>query len=391
MRRGWYPQPFTLPHQGNICRAAVQAMEKAGIGCGFMKEVGVKVWLVFAGCFCAGLLLFALLYNGFGISQPAAVPQQAQGAISQVAAAVSPSVVGISNFRQQGDVYDQISVESTASGVIIDAEGHIVTNHHVIQGADRITVTLADGVEKEARLIGADPHTDLALIKIPGDGQLTPIAFGDSEQLAVGQQVLAIGNPLGMRFARSVTAGIVSGLNRLLATEDGRPFRLIQTDAAINPGNSGGALVTLDGQLIGINTVKIAAAGFEGMGFAIPSNQVQEVVEQLKHHGRVIRPVLGIRMLGEINGELARHFNLPSPSGVVVEPLPDGPAAKAGIKAYDIIISIDNEDVGTSLELQEKIASRKAGQTVEVKLLRLVGGDVAQAQIMTVPVILQES
>ncbi|MGI6468652.1 MAG: S1C family serine protease [Syntrophomonadaceae bacterium] len=356
-----------------------------------MKEVGVKVWLVFAGCFCAGLLLFALLYNGFGISQPAAVPQQAQGAISQVAAAVSPSVVGISNFRQQGDVYDQISVESTASGVIIDAEGHIVTNHHVIQGADRITVTLADGVEKEARLIGADPHTDLALIKIPGDGQLTPIAFGDSEQLAVGQQVLAIGNPLGMRFARSVTAGIVSGLNRLLATEDGRPFRLIQTDAAINPGNSGGALVTLDGQLIGINTVKIAAAGFEGMGFAIPSNQVQEVVEQLKHHGRVIRPVLGIRMLGEINGELARHFNLPSPSGVVVEPLPDGPAAKAGIKAYDIIISIDNEDVGTSLELQEKIASRKAGQTVEVKLLRLVGGDVAQAQIMTVPVILQES
>lgn len=355
-----------------------------------MKEVGVKIWLVFAGCFCTGLLLFTLLYNGLSISQPAVGPQQPQGNISEVAALVSPSVVGVNNFQHRGDVYDQLSVESTGSGVIIDAEGHIVTNNHVIKGADRITVTLADGIEKEAQLVGADPQTDLALLKIPVDSKIAPIIFGDSEQLVVGQQVLAIGNPLGMRFARSVTAGIVSGLNRLLASEEGNAFRLIQTDAAINPGNSGGALVTLDGRLMGINTVKIAEAGFEGMGFSIPSNQVQKVVDQLKRHGKVIRPVLGIRILGEVNGELARHFNLPSPSGVVVEPLPDGPAAKVGIKSYDIIISIDDEDVATSLELQEKIANRKVGQTIQVKLMRLVGGDVSQAQMVTVPVILQE-
>jgi serine protease Do len=355
-----------------------------------MKEVGVKIWLVFAGCFCTGLLLFTLLYTGLGNSQPTVVPQQAEGSISEVAAAVSPSIVGINNFQQQGDVYDQISVESTGSGVIIDSEGHIVTNNHVIKGADRITVTLADGNEKEAQLIGADPQTDLALIKIQVDGKLSPIIFGDSEQLVVGQQVVAIGNPLGLRFARSVTAGIVSGLNRLLATEEGSAFRLIQTDAAINPGNSGGALVNLDGRLMGINTVKIVEAGFEGMGFSIPSNQVQKVIDQLKRHGKVIRPFLGIRILGEINGEQARHFSLPSRSGVVVEPVAKSPAAKAGIKSYDIIISIDNEDVATGLELQEKIANRKVGQSIEVKLLRLVGGDLSQAQVITVPVVLQE-
>ncbi|HCF51518.1 MAG TPA: serine protease, partial [Syntrophomonas sp.] len=163
-----------------------------------------------------------------------------------------------------------------------------------------------------------------------------------------------------------------------------------QTDAAINPGNSGGALVNLDGRLMGINTVKIVEAGFEGMGFSIPSNQVQKVIDQLKRHGKVIRPFLGIRILGEINGEQARHFSLPSRSGVVVEPVAKSPAAKAGIKSYDIIISIDNEDVATGLELQEKIANRKVGQSIEVKLLRLVGGDLSQAQVITVPVVLQE-
>ncbi len=355
-----------------------------------MKEVGVKIWLVFSGCFCTGLLLFALLYNGLGPGQPTVVPQQTERSISEVAAAVSPSIVGVNNFQQQGDTYDQMQVKGTGSGVILDAEGHIVTNYHVIKDAARITVTLADGVEEEARLIGNDALTDLALIKIQVDRKVSPISFGDSEKLVVGQEVVAIGNPLGMRFARSVTAGIISGLNRLLATQEGNAFRLIQTDAAINPGNSGGALVSLDGRLVGINTVKIAEAGFEGMGFAIPSNQVQHVVSQLKSHGRVIRPTLGIKILGEVNGQQARHFNLPRDHGVVVEPIPDGAAAKAGIKSYDIVISIDNEDVTTSLELQEKILTRKVGQSIEIKLLRLLGSNLSQAEMVSVTAVLQD-
>src|SRR5690606_6841013 len=143
--------------------------------------------------------------------------------------------------------------------------GYIVTNNHVVKDADKIIVTLADGNEEEAQIIGTDPRTDLAVIKVKVDNYVTPVKFGDSDKLLVGEEVVAIGNPLGQRFARTVTAGIVSGLNRLLTTEEGFTFRLIQTDAAINPGNSGGALVNLRGELIGINTVKIAAEGFEGM------------------------------------------------------------------------------------------------------------------------------
>lgn len=355
-----------------------------------LKEVGVKIWLVFTGCFCTGLLLFAFLYSGMETQQPAAMPQEPRGSISEVAAAVSPSVVGVNNFQQKGDAYDQLSVEGTGSGVIIDLEGHIITNHHVIKDADRITVTLADGMEEEARLIGSDAQTDLALIKIQVDRKVSPVTFGDSENLVVGQEVVAIGNPLGIRFARSVTAGIVSGLNRLLATEEGNAFRLIQTDAAINPGNSGGALVSLDGKLVGINTIKIAESGFEGMGFSIPSNQVQYVIDQLKSSGKVVRPALGIKILGEINGQQARHYNLPRESGVVVEPLPVSAAAKAGMKSYDIVISIDNEDVATSLELQEKIMNRKVGQSIELKLLRLIDSDFARAEMVTLTAVLQE-
>jgi serine protease Do len=355
-----------------------------------LKEVGVKIWLVFSGCFCTGLLLFTLLNNGPGPGQPAVMPQRAEQSISEVAAVVSPSVVGVNNFQQQGDAFDQLQMNASGSGVIIDAEGHIVTNYHVIKDAARITVTLADGVEEEARIVGSDAPTDLALIKIQVDRGVSPISFGDSEQLVVGQEVVAIGNPLGMRFARSVTAGIVSGLNRLLATEEGTAFRLIQTDAAINPGNSGGALVSLDGRLVGINTVKIAEAGFEGMGFSIPSNQVQYVISQLKSQGRVIRPALGIKIIGEINSDQARYFNLPRDYGVVVEPIPAGAAAKAGIKSYDIVISIDNEDVATSLELQEKIFNRKAGQSVEIKLLRLMDSNLSKAEMISITAVLQE-
>jgi len=343
---------------------------------------GILCFLLF---FAIGLSAIAIFNYEPPSSKPMVGEEKAavNGMISKVAAAVSPSVVGITNLSRDDDLFNQRSIEKTGSGVIIDHDGYIVSNNHVVAGAQRLIVTLADGTEKEAEIIGTDPRTDLALIKIQVSRKVTPVQFGDSEQLVVGQEVVAIGNPLGLRFARSVTAGIVSGLNRLLTTEEGFTSRLIQTDAAINPGNSGGALVNLDGQLIGINTVKIAAEGFEGMGFSIPSNQVKTVIEDIKKHGKVLRPLLGIKIVGEISQDEARYFNLPAKSGVVVEPTQGGPAYKAGIRPYDIITQLDGVKIETASQLQELIFSKKIGQTVKLELLRLPRSETGQAEIKT--------
>lgn len=316
--------------------------------------------------------------------------QQATNSISKVAEQVSPSVVGITNLSSEGNVFDQNMVESTGSGVILDNEGYIVTNNHVVNGADSITVTLADGNEEQAEIVGTDPRTDLAVIKVQVDNYVTPVRFGDSNKLAVGEQVVAIGNPLGLRFARSVTAGIVSGLNRLLTTEEGFTFRLIQTDAAINPGNSGGALVNLKGELIGINTVKIAEEGFEGMGFSIPSNQVKTVVEEIKQYGKVIRPVMGIAIVGEISSQQAKYFKLPVDGGVIVEPTPGGPADQAGLKAFDVISKVDSTPIQTGLELQEYLLGKKIGDLIKVEFIRVVNAEEAQVRKMSKQVKLVE-
>lgn len=350
-----------------------------------MSRQAVRGILCFLIFFCVGLSAIAI----FKFEPPSSKPIVGEenvvvnGTISKVAAAVSPSVVGITNLSRDGDLFNQRSIEKTGSGVIIDSEGYIVSNNHVVKDAERLIVTLADGTEKEAEIIGTDPRTDLAVIKIRVNRKVTPVRFGDSDQLVVGQEVVAIGNPLGLRFARSVTAGIVSGLNRLLTTEEGFTFRLIQTDAAINPGNSGGALVNLDGQLIGINTVKIAAEGFEGMGFSIPSNQVKMVIEDIKKHGKVLRPLLGIKIIGEISQDEARYFNLPAKSGVVVEPTKGGPADKIGIKPYDIITRLDGVKIETASQLQELIFSKKIGQTVKLELLRLPRSQAGKVDIKT--------
>lgn len=331
---------------------------------------GIVYFLIF---FCVGLSGIAIFNHQAPSSKPMVSKEEVSvsGTISKVAAAVSPSVVGITNLSSDGDLFNQRRVEKTGSGVIIDGEGYIVSNNHVVKGAERLIVTLADGTEKTAKIIGTDSRTDIALIKIQVERRVTPVQFGDSDKLVVGQEVVAIGNPLGLRFARSVTAGIVSGLNRLLTTEEGFTSRLIQTDAAINPGNSGGALVNLQGQLVGINTVKIAAEGFEGMGFSIPSNQVRMVIEDIKNHGRVLRPLLGIKIIGEISKDEARYFNLPISNGVVVEPNRGGPAYRTGIKNYDIITRLDGVKIETASQLQELIFSKKIGQTVKVEILRL--------------------
>ncbi|MEN6390379.1 MAG: trypsin-like peptidase domain-containing protein [Syntrophomonas sp.] len=335
-----------------------------------MKQKSIKLGLGLLVLIMIGMALFSIVIPRVNLRPSLTNPNSGTpGSISEVAARVSPSIVGISNLN--GSLADQTRPESSGSGVIVDKDGHIVTNYHVVEGAEKLIITLADGRQQEARLVGADPRTDLALVKIESDSSLNPAALGDSDGLLVGQQVIAIGNPLGLQFARSVTAGVISGLNRLLSSEEGFSNRLIQTDAAINPGNSGGALVDLNGQVVGINTVKIAAQGFEGMGFSIPSNQVKQVVQELQSKGQVSRPIMGIRILGEINTNQASYFNLPRDYGVVIEPTAGGPAEKAGLKTYDIICALNGEAVKTSSELQEKILASRIGQTVVATIIRL--------------------
>ncbi|MGE5422710.1 MAG: S1C family serine protease, partial [Ignavibacteriales bacterium] len=244
----------------------------------------------------------------------------ANGSVTQVAKTLSPSIVGIVSYGSEGDFFSQKTVTKTGSGVVLDSSGYIVTNNHVVADSDRYQVVLANSQKKSARLIGRDQRTDLALLKVDGV-RLTPAKLGDSSKLAVGETVVAIGNPLGLRFARSVTAGVISGLNRVLTTEQGFVFKLIQTDAAINPGNSGGALSNLNGEVVGINTIKISVQGFEGMGFAIPSNQVKEVLKELRSNGRVVRPIAGLKIVSEITAEEADYYNLPVKQGVTITPM----------------------------------------------------------------------
>lgn len=332
-----------------------------------------KTLAYFIVFFCLGLGVFFAV-NTLFLSSPVVTQENEElvnGSVSEVAKKVSPAIVGVSNFSREGDMFSQRNTERTGSGVIIDKKGHIVTNNHVVRDADRIVVTLVDGNEKTAKVIGTDPRTDLAVIKIDVKNKVSPAEFGDSDQLLVGQQVVAIGNPLGLRFARSVTSGVVSGLNRIISTEEGFVFRLIQTDAAINPGNSGGALVDLNGRLIGINTIKIAVPGFEGMGFSIPSNQVKGVVNELIKNGRVQRPLMGIKILGEVTQDEANYYNLPVDYGVAIEPVFGGPSAKAGIQKYDIITKINGQKVENGLDLQDKIFTQKIGQVVNVELVRM--------------------
>lgn len=292
-------------------------------------------------------------------------------AVVAISEQVGPAVVGISNrdvyndFRQGEKEVEQ----STGSGVLFDTRGYIVTNNHVVEGARKLVVSLEDGRQLPGEIVGTDPRTDLAVIKIDAKN-LTIANFGNSDNVRVGEIAVAIGNPGGAEFARSLTQGIISGLNRLLITNEGLQFRLIQTDAAINPGNSGGALVNARGEVIGINTIKIARAGFEGMGFAIPSNVVKDIVSDLIEHKRVIRPALGVYMVRDVDEELADYYNFSVDYGVIVDPQPLGPAAKAGLRRYDIIVDIDGNKITSRFDLQNEIFKHKVGDEVKITVIR---------------------
>ena len=267
---------------------------------------------------------------------------------------------------------------SAGSGVVVDAEqGYIVTNNHVVQRADEVDVTLADGRVFEAELVGSDPHVDLAVLKVQAE-QLTEIAFADSGRLKVGDFVVAIGNPFGLN--QTVTSGIVSALGRSGLGIDGYED-FIQTDASINPGNSGGALVDLAGGLVGINTAIFAPAGGNvGIGFAIPSNTVQPVLAQLIAHGEVRRGYLGIAIQA-LAPELAEAFGVDGREGVLVaEVAPDSPAEQAGLESGDILTQLDGRAIRKPEDFHGQSAVIFAGEELDIEVLR--EGQPRQMQIL---------
>jgi putative serine protease PepD len=312
---------------------------------------------------------------------------------------LSPSVVNITNTTVSYDFfYNPIPETGSGSGAIIDRVGRIVTNYHVVEGAQRLEVTLFDGSKYEASAVGGDPGNDLAVIKIDAPREkLKPVPFGDSTTLRVGQRVLAIGNPFGLE--RTLTVGIVSSLGRTMRAADDRLMRgIIQTDAAINPGNSGGPLLDYQGRMIGVTTAIFSPVGANvGIGFAIPINTVKEVVPQLIERGYVARPWLGISGQ-DIDTSFAKVLELGDTGILIAEVYTGSPADKAGLRGADsytrlgnllvavggdLITSIDGKPVNTMDEMDEYLEGLDIGKVVSVRILR-------EGKEETVRVVLEE-
>ncbi len=266
----------------------------------------------------------------------------------------------------QGQAPRQRQAQSLGSGFIISDDGYVLTNNHVVADADEIIVRLSDRSELEAKLVGADPRTDVALLKVEGKG-LPAVKLGRSEVLKVGEWVLAIGSPFG--FDHSVTAGIVSAKGRSLPNENYVPF--IQTDVAINPGNSGGPLFNLDGEVVGINSqIFTRSGGFMGLSFAIPIDVAMNVAEQLKAGGKVNRGWLGV-VIQEVNKDLAESFGLDKPAGALVaQVLENGPAAKGGLQVGDVILSMNGQPIVVSADLPHLVGTIKPGARVTLDIVR---------------------
>ena len=309
---------------------------------------------------------------------PPAPPPAAEGVVPDAVERVAPAVVSVYATRttaRKTTSLDPLGVSDSSgrteqglgSGVIVRADGVIVTNHHVVEGATELRVVLSDRREYRGRLLGCDPQTDVALVRI-GAEALPIVAFGDSSQVRVGETVLAIGNSLGI--GQTVSSGIVSAKGRanvgILDDED-----FLQTDAAINPGNSGGPLINLKGEVIGINTaIATRTGGFQGVGFAIPSRLVTEILEVLLREGRIRRGQLGVTMQ-DLTPALARAFKDGPPRGVIVTDAPaQGAAREAGIRRGDIIVKLDGRPVESGTELRHRLAMRGAGTRVTLELWR---------------------
>ena len=295
------------------------------------------------------------------------LPASRNTAVVETAKRVGPAVVGITSEVYDRDIFNRnVEVgQNVGSGVIFDKKGYIVTNNHVVGNNRQVNVALSDGQVVTGKVIGTDAVTDLAVVKIPGSDKLPVAEFGNSDSLQPGETAVAIGNPLGLEFRGTVTVGVISALNRTLDDVE-QQIKLIQTDAAINPGNSGGALCTADGKVIGINSAKIAKAGVEGMGFAIPINQVKAIVSQLISNGHVTRPYLGLygidKTLAARNGISWDHNG-----GIYVYKIADSsPLDGSDIVRGDYIMQINGKVTNSLSELRNVMMNYKPGDKVTI-------------------------
>ncbi len=281
---------------------------------------------------------------------------------------ISKNVVNIASVRM---VHDQLfrvfPMQGVGSGVIINDDGYVLTNYHVIDDAERLRVTLSDGRVFNGKVVGVDPPTDLAVIKIETKEEVPVVRLGDSGKLKVGQIVLAVGNPFGLTGGPTVTSGIISSLNRSIQTENGM-LELIQTDAAINPGNSGGPLVNTAGEVIAINTANMPYA--QGIGFAVPVNTAKEILNELIEKGRVRRPWIGITSM-KVTRNLARYYRLPVNEGAIVMQIePFSPADNADIRKGDIIEEIDENKVSEPSQISAHIHKKRVGDSITMTINR---------------------
>lgn len=305
-------------------------------------------------------------------------------AITDIVDEVSDAVVGVVNLQEAG-FWSETGEAGTGSGVIYKKEGKdafVVTNHHVIEGASQVEISLSDGTRVPAEILGSDVLTDLAVLRVDAN-KITKVAqFGDSDAVKPGEPVIAIGNPLGLQFSGSVTQGIISGTERAIPIDengDGQVdwnAEVLQTDAAINPGNSGGALINLDGKVIGINSMKIAQAAVEGIGLSIPANHAIPIIEDLEKYSEVRRPYMGIgmRSLNEVSSyHKEQTLKLPQDinEGVIVmSVVPVSPAAQAGLQEFDVITQFAGENIKDIIDLRKILYNQEVGDTIELTFYR---------------------
>ena len=368
----------------------------------FSKKIGKLLLIVLVGFFSGILGSLVILQfnqkqeitkqNSTGITQTAVKNENSTTqAVDKVKDAVVSIITYSGNSQNSFVGADDTDIDSNTeqvnsegSGVIYKKEGesaYLVTNTHVINGAKKVDVRLTDGTKVPGEIVGSDTYSDIAVVKISSEKVSTVAEFGDSSQLAVGETAIAIGSPLGSEYANTVTQGIVSSLNRhvSLKSEDGQAIstNAIQTDTAINPGNSGGPLINIQGQVIGITSSKIASNGgtsVEGLGFAIPANDVKNIIKQLEKDGKVTRPALGIHMVNLTNLSTADLQKLKLPdnvtSGVAVRSVQKNMPANGHLQQYDVITKVDDTKISSTTELQNALYSHSIGDEMTVNYYR---------------------